>query len=382
MPAEVRHRRTKAGRNGPSHEKEKASYQKMKISQIIEVLEAFAPPKLALPGDKIGLQVGDREAPVKKILVALDPTSEVITRAVNGKANLIVTHHPLIFEPLEKITPPLSGILEKLLRQKIALYTAHTNLDIAPGGVADTLAERIGLTDTEVLLPTYTEKLFKLAVFVPQKNLEQVRIAMCRAGAGVIGKYTDCTFMTSGIGTFRAGTGAKPHLGEIGRVERVGEGKLETLVPEFRLPEVIRAMKQVHPYEEVAYDVYPLENKGKVYGLGRVGELKIPRKTNNFITQVKQKLKTPYIRTEGKSPGRIKRIALGGGTGNDLVEAAAQKGAEVLLVGELKYSARIFAQELGLFVIEAGHAETERVIVPKLAQYLKSRFSRVLAVIC
>lgn len=357
------------------------------IKDIIKAFEQWAPPILALPDDRIGLQIGDANKEVRSVLVGLDPTLRLAARAKQLKANLVITHHPLFLDPVTALTGLTAKITKAFLRNDIALYVAHTNLDVAPGGVNDALAEKVGLTDTAVLIPTYVEQLVKLAVFVPQQNLEQVRIAICNAGAGYIGKYDNCAFMTSGIGTFRPLKGTNPHIGRLGRVERVGEGRLETIIPEHLLPQVIAAMHKVHPYEEVAYDVYPLKNpctesnrgKGRILGLGRYGDLPrhrrgLPKTTTleAFTKAVQKNLRSENIFFTGKPNKKIKRVAVFSGSCSMPLEPFADK-VDVLVCGEMKYHKRLEAEELGLAVIIAGHYETEAVVIPKVIEYLRTK---------
>jgi len=263
---------------------------------------------------------------------------------------------------------PLGQKIRSLIKNDIAVYAAHTNLDAAPRGVNYWLAKKEGLDPDkcEVIEPTYTEELCKLAVFVPKTHIEKVREAICEAGpqhltgwgkAGHIGNYSHCTFNIEGIGTFKPLCGADPYIGKKGKLEKVAEVRLETIVPKQILDEVIKAMLQAHPYEEVAYDVYPLLNKGKEYGLGLVGEL-APTKVSG--------LKSSRV-IGGK---KVKRLAVCSGGGGKLIEKAYTTGAQAIIMGECSYHDELLAQDLGILLVKKGHFATENVVIKPLAKEL------------
>lgn len=353
----------------------------MQLKKIISFIEEWAVPELALAEDSIGLQVGQTDEEVKKILTCLTLTSRVLDQALRQKIDLIVSHHPLIFTPLGKIdfSEVPGRFIKILVENKISFYNAHTNLDAAVGGVNDRLAELAGLEPRKcrVLWPTYQEQLYKLVVYVPKKFSEKVRLAIGSAGAGGIGLYDFCTFTSSGMGTFRPLEGSRPFLGQKGRLGKVREDKLETIVSEFNLARVLEAMKKVHPYEEVAYDLYPLANPGRVFGLGRAGEVAKAITLNEFLKKLKkyfQKFEV-YPAKKSQKPGneKIKKIAVASGSGGRMFLEAAKFGAQVFLTGELKYHEILEANELSLSVILVGHEASEKIIVPVLADYLKEK---------
>ena len=243
--------------------------------EIIQLFEQFAPKKLAMEGDKVGLLIGSLNQTVQNVLVALDVTEEVVDEAIEKKVQLIIAHHPLIFRPLKTILTddPYGRIISKLIKHDIAVYAAHTNLDIANGGVNDMLAEKLGLQDLEVLVPTYEVPLKKLVVFVPKEDAEMLRKVLGDCGAGAIGNYTHCSYSNDGTGRFLPGEDTNPHIGQIGKLEAVPEERIETIFPETIEKKLISTMLKAHPYEEPAYDIYPLELKGETYGLGRIGYL-------------------------------------------------------------------------------------------------------------
>jgi dinuclear metal center YbgI/SA1388 family protein len=231
------------------------------VQQVAGYIEELAPPALALPGDPVGLQVGDPHAAVQKVLVALELDEAVLEEAVTKEAGLVVTHHPLLFEPLQSVdeSAPQNALVAAAIRRRIAVYSAHTNLDIAPRGVNHLLAERLGLAaeGRRVLEVTGYDRLLKLVVFVPAGHEEQLQEALAAAGAGSLGRYSHCSFQVSGTGTFMPLEGSAPFIGRRGRLEQVDEKRLETILPASRRSAVVRALLDVHPYEEPAYDLYP-----------------------------------------------------------------------------------------------------------------------------
>lgn len=343
---------------------------------VIGWLEEWAPPLLADDGDSIGLQVGSRGTEVEKVLVTLEVTPEVIAEAVKEKVQLIVSHHPLIRDPLARLDYDSfpASLAVRLVENRIHFYAAHTNMDAAAGGVNDLLTEQLGLVEVRVLRPAPQEKLYKLAVFIPRGHEEDVRQAICNAGAGWIGNYDECTFQVGGAGTFRPLPGTHPFLGRIGALERAEESRLETVVPETRLRAVIGAMLAAHPYEEVAYDLYPLKNKapGKV-GLGRIGRLPDPKPLRVFAEQVGDALGLQALRLVGDSGRPISVVALCGGAAMSLLKRALEAGADVYITGDVKHHDALNALGQGIAVIDAGHHATEKIIVPAMAKYLAEK---------
>ncbi len=347
----------------------------VKCREVVAWLEELAPPFLAQEGDLVGLLVGDPEEEVEKLLVTLEVTPEVVAEARATGAKLLVSHHPPERKPPFPLRADLfpGDLFYELARFGIGLFVAHTNLDAAPGGVGDVLVRRLGLREVAVLCVTYEERLFKVVVFVPRGFEEKVREAMCAAGAGFLGKYRDCTFQAPGTGTFRPLPGASPFLGRIGELERVEEVRLETVVPEQKLGAVLRALAEAHPYEEVAYDVYPLRNPGVKYGLGRVGMLAEPRPLGVFAEGVRELLGVREVRVAGDLERAVARVAVCPGSGMGLLEQAVAAGAEVYLTGDVRHHEALEALRRGLSIIDAGHHATERLIVPVVADYLRRR---------
>lgn len=349
------------------------------IKDVIRILEEWVSPNLAMQGDKIGLQIGNPAQPVDKILVTLDVTEEVVEEAIETGAQLIVSHHAIIYSPIQKLrTDSYYGrTIAKLLAYDLSVYTAHTNLDIAEGGVNDALARLFGLRNVEILDRLQNQRLKKLVVFVPKDHHDAVLQAVCAAGAGWIGNYSHCTFNMSGTGTFLPQEGTNPFLGETGKLERVEEIRLETVVPDHLQEQVIRAMLAAHPYEEVAYDLYPLEIMGKPFGIGRVGVLDEMCRLDEFALQVKTKLGVPGVRMVGNRDRLVKKVAVLGGSGAQWIDAALAAGADVLVTADLKYHDAQDALYKGLALVDPGHNGMERIVVPVVAEFLNARFKEL-----
>lgn len=325
--------------------------------EIIQAFESFAPKNLAVEGDKIGLQIGSLNKKIKKVMITLDVLEEVVDEAIENEVDLIIAHHPIIFRPIKQIRTdqPYGRIIEKCIKHDITIYVAHTNLDVAKGGVNDMLANALHLTETEVLAPTVEISLKKLVVFVPKDHAEKVRGAISDAGAGYIGNYSHCTFNVEGVGTFLPREGSDPFIGEANQLEEVNEIRIETIFPENIQSKVIQAMKKTHPYEEVAFDIYPVESKGEQLGLGRVGKLKEKITLEQFVQVVKQAFDVEGVRVVGDLTRQIKKVAVLGGDGNKYISAARFKGADVFITGDLYYHVAHDAMMDGLSIIDPGH---------------------------
>lgn len=342
--------------------------------EVIQLFEEFSPKKYAVEGDKIGLQIGTLNKPVQRLMIALDVTDKVIVEAINKNVDLIIAHHPPIFRPLKHIQTdsPYGQIIEKAIKHDIAIYAAHTNLDVAEGGVNDLLANALQLENQEVLSTTYTDPLKKLVVYVPLAQADQVRIAIGSAGAGHIGNYSHCTYNSKGIGTFLPQEGANPVIGQVGILEEVEEVKIETIFPASKQKEVIKAMLKAHPYEEVAFDVYPLENKGKEYGLGRIGLLHKEMTLEEFASFVKEQLGVAGLRVVGEPDQKIKKVAVLGGDGNKYVSTAKFRGADVFVTGDVYYHVAHDAMMMGLSIVDPGH-HIEQIMKKGVSEFLSQK---------
>ncbi|MED2972528.1 Nif3-like dinuclear metal center hexameric protein [Fictibacillus sp. B-59209] len=344
---------------------------------VIGELHALAPKHLAEEGDPIGLQVGNLNKPVKKVMIALDVLEEVVDEAIEKGAELIIAHHPMIYRPLKKIdlSMPQGRMIEKLIKNDIAVYAAHTNLDVAKGGVNDWLAEALHLEQTEVLKGTKEISLVKLAVYVPEEQADTVREAMAAAGAGHIGQYSHCTFNTSGEGTFKPLEGTNPFIGTKGKIERVNEIKIETVISEDLVKQVISSMKKAHPYEEVAYDLYELKNEGETLGIGKIGRLAEEMPFEDFIQHVKQTLDVSALRAVKGHSRPVRKVAVVGGDGNKFISAAIMKGADVLVTGDMYYHNAHDAQAAGLSIIDPGH-NVEKIMKTGLSTFLSGELKK------
>lgn len=351
----------------------------VKCSDIMDFMEQLAPKFLAEEWDNTGLIVGNPDSEVRNVMLCLDITGKVVQEAVDRRVDMIISHHPLIFKSLRSIrqNDPKGRALMELIKNEINVYSAHTNLDFAVPGINEYLAEKLGLKDIRALKTYKSEKMYKLAVFVPEKETDVVREAMGRAGAGWIGNYSDCFFITGGTGTFKPLEGTNPYIGERGRLERVAENRIETIVPASRLEAVIKAMLEVHPYEEVAYDIYPLEVEGKAYGMGRLGFLPAPLDIEEFIAIVKDKLDIKNLRLIGNTGKKVEIVAVFCGSFDDDITETVKKKAEILITGDVKYHTAVELSEEGLCVIDAGHFNTERIILPRIAEFIQKSFPGV-----
>lgn len=348
----------------------------VKGKELIRIMEEWAPPTLAVDGDRIGLQVGSPENEVSRVLVALEVTEQVVDEAIRLGANWIVAHHAVIFRPLSELRTdrPIGRLMQKLLANHINVYIAHTNLDTAVGGVNDVLVERLGLQEVEVLAPHREERLKKLVVFVPENHHESVLRAVAEAGAGWIGNYSHCTFNLEGEGTFLPQEGANPYIGKQGKLERVKEVRLETIFSERIQSQVIAAMLDAHPYEEVAYDIYPLENKGDTYGLGRVGLLEQEITLYELAERVKKAYQIPAVRFVGDPSHLVKKVAILGGAGSRYAATALARGADVFITGDIDYHTAQDALAKGLALLDPGH-QIEHFVVEQVCQVLKEKLA-------
>jgi len=347
----------------------------VKCQTIASIIEELANKKLAEEWDNVGLLVGDGSSKINKILVCLDVTEWVINEAIEQKVDMIVSHHPLIFGKINRITADtvLGRKLLKLISNNIAVYCAHTNYDMAKDGLNDLFAKRMGFNSFELIEPLYTEKLYKLIVYIPKGHEDKIFKALVAAGAGHIGNYSSCSYRTEGVGTFIPEEGTHPFIGEQGKLEEVDEIKLGTLVPKSILNKVLKTLIKVHPYEEPAYDIMPIDNPGNSYGLGRLAQLQNETTLAVYAETIKKALKLDRIKFAGDPNKIIKKVALLNGSGNKFISAARFAGADVLVTGDMQHHDILDAVEAGLGIIDAGHFATESVMIPAMASYLRGK---------
>lgn len=348
-----------------------------KVGTITNIIENLAPLNYAYKWDNVGLQLGSKEDIVSKVLTTLEITEGVLDEAVEKGVNMIITHHPTIFSPLKNIIKEdMKGkLIYKAIQNNIAIYAVHTNIDIAPGGLNDYIAKLLNVVETEVLDITEKTLYYKLVVFVPLGHEEKVAEAISAAGAGHIGNYSHCTFRTEGTGTFKPLEGTNPFIGSQGQLEKAEEIRLETIVPQEKLKATIKALIESHPYEEVAYDIYPLENEGTVKGIGRVGRLDQPKALETLIRDIKEKMNIEHIRVAGNLEAPIERVAIINGSGADLIQMAMYKDCQCVITGDVKYHDAQDAISQGINVIDIGHYDSEKFFSDFLAGYLKEEIS-------
>lgn len=342
--------------------------------EIIQLFETWAPKKLAcMENDPIGLAIGTLNKKVTKVLVTLDVNEEVADEAIEKGCELIIAHHPPIFRKLANLRTdtPSGRLYEKLLKNDIAVYAAHTNLDVATGGVNDLLFDALELENRQLLSKTYSENLMKMAVFVPISHAEEVRLALASVGAGKLGDYDSCSFSSIGQGRFRALEGADPYIGDIGELEVVNEEKIEVVFPSSMKNKVLKAMLNAHPYEEPAYDLYTMAVETNEMGIGRVGTLKESMTLEQFAEHVKNKLDVPCVRVVGNLKDTIKKVAVLGGDGNKYIHAAKFSGADVFVTGDMYFHVAQDAQSLGLNIVDPGH-HVEKVMIKGVAEKMAS----------
>jgi dinuclear metal center YbgI/SA1388 family protein len=331
----------------------------MRIQDLSQYLEELAPLAVQEDYDNSGLLVGHPSTEIKGVLISLDVTEEVVQEAIDKGCNLIVAHHPLIFRGLKKLNG--SNYVERTLllaiKNDIAIYAIHTNLDNVKGGVNYKIAEKLGLRKVRILAPK-SGQLLHLTVFVPQGGSSaDVLRALHKAGAGNIGEYKDCSFQVGGVGSFRPGTSANPTIGNIGALEQVEENRIEVILPAYRKSAVLRAMKEAHPYEEVAYYLEPLENLHQEIGSGAFGELEREMNPEEFLAYLKEKMNLKVIRYTPVNKS-VRRIAVCGGSGSFLLRTAMAQGADVFVTADFKYH-EFFDAEGRIMIADIGHFESE-----------------------
>ena len=332
----------------------------VKIKDIANALEMFAPLPLQEGFDNSGLQIGLTDAEVAGVLLCLDVTEAVVDEAIASGCNLIVSHHPLIFSPLKRITGDnyVERCVLKALANGIAIYASHTNMDSVQGGVNYRIAEKLGLQNVRILVPK-GDSLLKLSVYVPLKQSDLVREALFAAGCGNIGNYDSCSYNVEGYGTFKANEGCNPFCGEVGELHKENEVRIDTVLPAYLKNKVVSALLKVHPYEEPAYDIYPLKNSWDSVGLGVVGDLPAERDELDLLTEIKDIFAVGCVRHTSLLNKKVKRVALCGGSGASFANAAISAGAQVYITGEARYH-DLFNYDGQILFAVIGHYESEQ----------------------
>ena len=343
------------------------------VADIIQAMETIAPSSLAEDWDNVGLQVGQKNWPVKKIWVSLDPSLDVVSNACQNDADILITHHPLIFKPLRSIDfgTPTGSIIHMAARHKMAIFTSHTNLDIVAEGLNDVLAEAIGLKRLEVLGKPVEDEKIKLVIYLPEDYEKKILDAIFQTKAGNIGEYSACTFRNRGEGTFRPGSMATPFIGKTGEITGANEIRIETVVQKDDLSDVIEYVRSHHPYETMAYDVYPLLTYKNSNGIGRVGELDEKIELKSLALKIKEKLRLKYVKISGNHKLAVKRAAVCTGSGSGMMKYFLSSGAEVYISGDLRYHDARDAQAANLGIIDIGHFASEHLIVDVIVKRLE-----------
>lgn len=348
-----------------------------KLKEIATALEKFAPLPLQDGYDNAGLQIGLTDAEITGVLLCLDVTEEVIDEAVALGYNLIISHHPLLFRPLKRITGAnnVERCVIKALSKGIAIYSAHTNLDNAFGGVNHHIASKLGLDNIHTLVPK-ENSLLKLVTYVPTTQADRVRKALFDAGCGAIGNYDCCSYNTEGQGTFRASEGCNPFCGKVGEIHSEPEVRIETILPSYIKSRVVRSLLDAHPYEEPAYDLYPILNNWNTAGSGIIGELETECDEKEFLLKIKETFAAGCVKHTPVRGKKIKKVALCGGAGASFASAALAAGADLYLTGEARYHELFDNTDKMIYAI-IGHYESEQYTTEILHKIVSENFPNV-----
>lgn len=346
----------------------------MIINDLIILLEQFAPPFLQEDYDNAGLITGNAGWNCTGALISLDATEEVIKEAIEKKCNLVIAHHPIVFKGMKKITGKnyVEQTIITAIKNDIAIYAIHTNLDNVLPGVNGKIADILGLVNRKILVPR-ENLLLKLAVYVPVAEKESLQNALFAAGAGHIGNYSECSFAAEGTGSFKAGAQTQPFVGKMGERHYEAEVKLEVVFPVWLQTPVVNALKAAHPYEEVAYDIYKLANPHPQTGSGLAGELKEAISEMEMLQNLQNIFKIPVIKHTSFTGKPIKKVAVCGGAGSFLTGAAIAAGADIYITGDVKYH-EFFDAEGKLVLTDIGHYESEQFTIDLIFDLLREKF--------
>lgn len=347
----------------------------IKVKNIYEFIDSFAPFNISMDFDNCGLLVGDINSNINNVLVSLDITNNVVKEAKNLGANLIISHHPVIFKPIRNVM--YESVVYKLIENNISAICAHTNLDMAEDtGVNTCLANILGLTGLSPLSIYNSENYNKIVIFVPEDNSKDVIRVMSNAGAGVLGNYSECSFSSSGVGAFRPREKSNPFIGKSGSYEEVNECRVEMICSKAKTQSVIEAMLNVHPYEMPAYDIFETSSIKHDISCGLIGALENEYNADSFAHYVKNKLKCNGIRYFNFNDN-IKTVALCSGAGGDMISEAINKGADAFITGEIKHHEILLAEQNHVSVFDAGHFKTEDIVIQPLIDKLHKQFREV-----
>lgn len=346
----------------------------MKLNTLTAYLESLAPLNYQEDYDNSGLLIGHADQEISQALISLDCTEAVVDEAIAHNCQLIISHHPIVFKGLKKFNGKtyVERVVEKAIKNSIAIYAIHTNLDHVAAGVNKRIADQLGLINTRILSPK-NNLLKKLITFVPVAQAETVRAALFAVGAGNIGNYSEASFNTDGTGTYKAGENANPFTGELGKQHREPEVRIETIYPASLENKILAALILAHPYEEVAYDLYPITNAFQEVGAGLIGELSSPQEEIDFMFFVKDRMKAEVIRHTVFTGKKVRKVAVCGGSGRFLLKQAIAVGADVFVTADFKYH-EFFDVEGKLVVADIGHFETEQFTQELLAEIISKKF--------
>lgn len=344
------------------------------VADVIATLEGIAPPQLAASWDNVGLLLGDRQSNVTRILTCLTLTEIVAKEAIAGGYQLVVTHHPILFRGVKRITAVSAEgrSIIGLIQAGVAVYSPHTSFDDGPGGINEQLAAGLGVGNLRPLRKAPFEEC-KLVVFVPENDLTKVSDAMFAAGAGIIGKYRECSFRSAGTGTFFGGESSNPTIGEKGRREEVSEWRVEIVCPKLLIDNVVAALRAAHSYEVPAFDVYPMLPTTSGIGSGRVGELARPTKLADLASTLKAFLKVSMVQAVGDPAKLVGRVAIACGAAGDYLDDARQANADLFVTGEMRFHDYLAAQSANIALLLPGHYASERFAVENLATWLTQK---------
>ena len=348
----------------------------MKLKEITDCIEAYSPLAYQESYDNAGLICGNHNMDITSALICLDSTEAVIDEAIANGCNLVIAHHPIVFSGLKKFNGKnyVERVIIKAIQNNIAIYAAHTNLDNVHNGVNSKIAEKLGLINCKVLVPSRNATLKKLITFCPEENAEEIRTALFNAAAGHISNYTECSFNTAGIGTFRAGEGSNPFVGKKGERHREKEMKIETIYPQHIESQLLIALFKVHPYEEVAYDLLPITNSHNQIGAGLIGELPVETGEMDFLSGLKKIMKVDCLRYTALRDKKLKTVAVCGGSGSFLLADAIKSGADIFVTADFKYH-QFFDAENRIVIADIGHYESEQFTSDLFYEILKKKFS-------
>jgi dinuclear metal center YbgI/SA1388 family protein len=348
----------------------------MKLKDLCSYLDSAVPLSFQEGYDNSGLQIGLPESEISSAMITLDVTEEVMNEAVSEKCDLIISHHPLIFNGIKSITCRTftEKILYKAVKHDIAIYSSHTNLDIFSNGVSRKMAEKLNLKGIKVLSPL-KNRLLKLVTYIPESSLEKVREALFEAGAGVTGNYDKCGFAATGTGSFRANENSKPFIGEKGKIHFEKEVRFETVLFSHLKDKVIKALLDIHPYEEVAYDIYTLENVNIDVGLGCIGEFNEAISEDNFLELVSSVFDAKGIRYSRQAGKPVRKVALCGGSGASLLKEAIASGADAFVTADVKYH-NFFDADNRILLVDTGHFESEKFSTEILYDLIIKKFPK------